>query len=375
MLALLPTGCNGVFYQPDHAVYGSPADEGLRYSSRTWDTDDGERLQAWVIEPPAAPIGVVLHFHGNAENRTSHFGFVSWLAHRGYTVVAFDYRGYDGSSGRPGREGLYKDGLRMLRAVCLDFPGPRFLVAQSLGGSVLVPALADFPDPHCYQAMVIESSFASYREMAVEKLANFGFAPPFRAVLRHLVSVEHEPIEAAPRVTLPALVIHGDQDGVVPIEQGLRLFNSLGSEDKAFMRLPGEGHTPSFGSGGAVEARVMEFFRQQAAPVLGGAAATFSVADDWGLAVPGSVVQLLSTPGTDRLEWSQPFAEKTADDAGNAFFWPLPEGSYAWRVLKHGFAPKSGSLVLAAGERCEVNVGIRYGVSRHHYPVSEPQVP
>lgn len=258
-------GCNHVFYQPDHLDYGNPAEVGLDYSTRVWETADGERLQAWVIEPLTPRRGVVLHFHGNAENRTSHFHFVSWLARRGYEVVAFDYRGYDGSTGTPGREGLYQDARRALSAVCASFSGPRFLLAQSLGGAVLVPALADSPDQTCYRAVVIESSFASYRGMAGAKLADFGVPALLRAPLRYLVGVAREPNIAAPRVSIPALLLHGDADPVVPIDQGRRLFDALGSRDKEFLLIPGAGHTPAFArDSGPYETMVASFSERYA---------------------------------------------------------------------------------------------------------------
>lgn len=264
-LVVVISGCNHVFYQPDHVDYGNPAEVGLRYSARVWDTEDGERLQAWVIESEPPRRGVVLHFHGNAENRTSHFHFVSWLARRGYDVVVFDYRGYDGSSGTPGREGLYRDARRALAAVCASFSGPRFLLAQSLGGAVLVPALADSPDQSCYRAVVIDSSFASYRGMAEAKLEDFGVPAFLRAPLRYLVGIAHEPSSAAPRVTVPALVLHGDADPVVPIEQGRRLFDALGSLDKDFVVIPAAGHTAAFAHDSSpYEAIAASFFERQA---------------------------------------------------------------------------------------------------------------
>lgn len=264
-LVVLISGCNHVFYQPDHVDYGNPTEVGLRYSSRVWDTEDGERLQAWVIEHEAPRRGVVLHFHGNAGNRTSHFHFVSWLARRGYDVVVFDYRGYDGSSGTPGREGLYRDARRALSAVCASFAGPRYLLAQSLGGAVLVPALADSTDQSCYRAVVIDSSFASYRGMAEGKLEDFGVPAFLRAPLRHLVGGAHEPGAAAAGVAIPALVLHGDADPVVPIDQGRQLFDALGSPDKKFLVIPGAGHTAAFAHDSSLYQTIAaSFFEQHA---------------------------------------------------------------------------------------------------------------
>ncbi len=42
-------------------------------------------------------------------------------------------------------------------------------------------------------------------------------------------------------VHMPVLIVHGDQDGVVPIALGRRLFE-LANEPKSFIRVPGGQH-------------------------------------------------------------------------------------------------------------------------------------
>ncbi|MBF0442988.1 MAG: alpha/beta hydrolase, partial [Oligoflexales bacterium] len=98
-------GCNSMFYYPDKETYLKPSDLKTRVDNAVIKVADGEKLQAWILPPSQAAKGVVVQFHGNAQNMTAHVAFVHWLIKYGYYVVAFDYRGYGGSTGDPDRKG------------------------------------------------------------------------------------------------------------------------------------------------------------------------------------------------------------------------------------------------------------------------------
>src|SRR5512145_1917489 len=132
-------GCvGGMFYYPDQEVYDTPDRHGLKYEDVTFPSRDGTSLSGWFIPAVGPPKGTVVHFHGNAQNMTSHFGFVSWLPSRGFNLFVFDYRGYGKSAGRPERQGIYEDSLAALDYIATR-PGidhDRLVVlGQSLGGA------------------------------------------------------------------------------------------------------------------------------------------------------------------------------------------------------------------------------------------------
>lgn len=62
-------------------------------------TADGETLTAEVFAPGAAVRGGVVLAHMRGANKETWFDFARTLASEGYTAVAFDFRGYGGSSG------------------------------------------------------------------------------------------------------------------------------------------------------------------------------------------------------------------------------------------------------------------------------------
>jgi fermentation-respiration switch protein FrsA (DUF1100 family) len=96
-VALMLNGCaNGLFYYPDSRVYSTPAGAGQPFQDVWFTSRDGTKLHGWFIpatsQGPA--LGTVVHFHGNAQNMTAHYAFVSWLPAEGFNVFVFDYRGY-----------------------------------------------------------------------------------------------------------------------------------------------------------------------------------------------------------------------------------------------------------------------------------------
>ncbi|MCX6110135.1 MAG: alpha/beta hydrolase [Proteobacteria bacterium] len=250
LLALVVSGCNSLYYFPDQVDYVRPDKLKLSYQEHNLDEADGTRLNLWHIAPAAGKDrrAVVVHFHGNAQNMSAHFLFVAWLAKAGYDVVTFDYRGYGRSSGVPERAGLFRDGRAVLDWVrqAPELRGKDVIVfGQSLGGAVATVVVAEAP-PGQVKVLAVESTFASYRDLAQAKLADVWLTWPFQVPLSYLISDEDSPVAYAPRLRLPFLSIHGTVDPVIPLAEGKALYDAVGSKDKEFWSLPGEGHTPAF---------------------------------------------------------------------------------------------------------------------------------
>jgi alpha-beta hydrolase superfamily lysophospholipase len=99
-LSSLIAGCiSSPFYQPDRVLYSTPPSVGLKYENAVFVSSDGTRLTGWFIpaagyQNPKNAKGTVVHFHGNAQNMSAHWQFVTWLPQRGFNVFVFDYRGY-----------------------------------------------------------------------------------------------------------------------------------------------------------------------------------------------------------------------------------------------------------------------------------------
>jgi uncharacterized protein len=267
VLSLTCQGCVGqMFYQPDRTVYDSPDRHGLKYEAVIFQSKDGTHLSGWFIPAVGAPRGTVIHFHGNAQNMTAHFGFVSWLPAQGFNLFVFDYRGYGTSAGTPDRQGVYEDSLAALDYIAArpDIDHNRLLVlGQSLGGANAIVALGSRPMAGI-RAVAIDSAFASYQEIVRDKIANmpllsFFGTPLSRLLLDNSLSPDAVIAHIAPT---PLLIIHGTSDRVVPYAHGKRLFE-LAHEPKQFWTIEGGDHTETFPNPGSpYHQRLVSFFNK-----------------------------------------------------------------------------------------------------------------
>ena len=267
MLSISCQGCVGrMFYQPDRTVYDTPDRHGLKYEEVTFQSKDGTRLSGWFIPAVGKSRGTVIHFHGNAQNMTAHFGFVAWLPAQGFNLFVFDYRGYGRSAGSPGRRGVFEDSL-----AALDYINSRpdidhkrlFVLGQSLGGVNAIAAVGSRPAGGI-RAVVIESAFASYQGIVSDKIAAIPLLSFFRKPLSHmLISNDFSPETVIANIApTPLLIIHGSSDPVVPYSHAKRLFE-LAREPKQLWTIERGDHTAAFADPGSeYSQRLVAFFNE-----------------------------------------------------------------------------------------------------------------
>jgi alpha-beta hydrolase superfamily lysophospholipase len=244
--------CNGVFYQPSAQIFYTPADQEIDFVSMNFKTADNVLLSAWLLKTPTKPIkGTIIHFHGNAENMTSHFMFSGWLVEHGYQVVTFDYRGYGSSQSEPSRAGTIEDGKAVIQGVCAHAAvqgHPVFILGQSLGGAVAIPSLVLSGTKDCIRGIVLDSTFASYRDIAQKVLGSFWLTWPLQLPLSYLVSDELSAKDYINKLKLPTIFIHSKTDPVIPFECGLDLYETSTDPSKKFWSLTERAHTLAFAS-------------------------------------------------------------------------------------------------------------------------------
>lgn len=242
------SGCSGVFLQPDRALHAKPEQVGAAWEEARFASADGTPLTGlWLPARPGPGKGVLVHFHGNGQNMTSHFLYVWWLTLEGWDVFAFDYRGYGASGGEKSLGGAVEDGVAALQYARGRAAGrPLVVVGQSLGGAISLASL-EKDGGEGVKGLILDSTFASYRRIAREKLGMLWLTWPFQYPLSLLVSDSLAAERyARRRKPLPLLMFHGERDPVVPAHHGRRLFDAaLGP--KEFVTVAGAGHNEAFG--------------------------------------------------------------------------------------------------------------------------------
>jgi fermentation-respiration switch protein FrsA (DUF1100 family) len=243
-------GCSNLFYFPTKHFYADPKKHDINYEDIDFISLDGTQLHGWLMSSNKAKKkkGLILHFHGNAQNITSHWLNLGWLTKNGYDVFIFDYRGYGLSKGQANQQGLNKDSVAALNwAYELQKSYPKFIVyGQSLGGAVSMRALKDFKHRDEIDLYVLDSTFISYQSIAFDKLKEAGIFVVLSPLSYILVSDEYSAREFVEELKMPILVIHGTKDPVVPYKFGEEIFSKITTKKKWWWSVEGGGHTDVF---------------------------------------------------------------------------------------------------------------------------------
>ncbi len=250
-LILVWTGCSNLFFYPDKQFYGSPAALGIRFEQRMIVTPGQPTLMAWRLFPAEGQEykGIIIHLHGNAENMSTHFRGIAWLLEYGYQILTVDYRGYGGSEGVVSIDGIHEDVRNIFRHVqgSTDLGNvPRFLLGQSLGGTLASTVAGEAEFLAMFDGIIIESAFSGYRSMVREKVGDFWLLSPFQYPLSWLVTSRYKPQEAIAKVDeTPFLFFIAELDQVVPPYQTLELYNAVKGK-KELVRIPYKKHLEVF---------------------------------------------------------------------------------------------------------------------------------
>jgi len=199
-------------YHPFRRMDGTPADVGLAFDDVWLTARDGVLLHAWFLPaptnaPPARSRLAVLMAHGNGGNISHRLGMYALLHGLGVNVLAFDYRGYGRSGGRPGEEGTYRDA----EAALAWLEGERGLartnviaLGESLGGGVAAELARRRPG---LGGLVLQSSFTSIPDVGAER---YPFLLP-----RLLATIRYDTRTKLTDLALPVLILHGRGDTLI----------------------------------------------------------------------------------------------------------------------------------------------------------------
>ena len=243
LIFTLLAGCgweNRLIFQPSTEILRTPRDVGLEYQDLYFTTADNVRLNGWFIPHPQA-TATLLWFHGNAGNISNRVDNIKLLHDKTHvSIFIFAYRGYGRSPGSSSEATTYLDGeaaIEFVRTQLKVESKNLVIFGRSLGAAVA----AEMAIRHDSRAVILESPFVSIREMAKVILPMLPIGP--------LLSAEFAVIDKVGKIKVPLLVLHGDQDEIIPFAHGERVF-AAGREPKQFYPIKGAGHNDTFVAGG-----------------------------------------------------------------------------------------------------------------------------
>ena len=241
LVGLMFVGQRALLYHPDRSLPNAAELTAAGFQALPVRTEDGIDLTAW--HRPAEPgRSTLVLFHGNVGHHGHRLSLGLPLASRGYGVVLAPYRGYGGASGQPTEDGLVTDGRATLAALAPSVPRTRIVLwGESLGGGIATRLAADAAsEGRPVQGLMLQAPFTSVHERAAEV---YRFVPA-----RWLVLDRFDNLRRIAKISAPLLIVHGEEDAVVPAAHGKRLFGAA-SQPKLGVFIPGADHNnlPEFG--------------------------------------------------------------------------------------------------------------------------------
>ena len=227
--------CSGLYFQQNELIFRPEvlaADFRFNFPQSFREVNvpvDGANLNALHFTV-AQPRGVVLFFHGNAGSLRRWGEVAESLTHRGYDLLAFDYRGYGKSSGKIKTERqLHDDADRVYAYVRERYAAENIIVyGRSLGSGIA----AQLAVRHTPKMLILETPYFSLKDLTA---TFYPYVPGF------LLKFPLRTDLALPQVKSPVYLIHGTRDAVVPYSSSERLLPLIAST-KEMVTIPGGEH-------------------------------------------------------------------------------------------------------------------------------------
>jgi dienelactone hydrolase len=193
--------------------------------------EDGVLIQAWYHKP-AESMPLVVYLHGNYGHLGYRANTFRALLKQGYGVIAPSWRSFSKSQGEPSELGLYHDARAAIKFA--QDNGYRtedmLLVGESLGTGVASKMATE----NQFRGIFLITPYTSIAERATEM---YPFLPIKLLLLDNFSNLEN--IE---KVNAPLLIVHGDQDTVIPHSHSERII-AKAKEPKKLIIYPRKGHS------------------------------------------------------------------------------------------------------------------------------------
>ena len=142
------------------------------------------------------------------------------------------YRGYSGSSGSPSERANVADAKRAYEMLRREGVPPEDIIVygESLGSGVAVQVAAEKE----IAGLVLDAPYTSIVDVAA---VSYPYLP-----VRPFIFDRYETMRYLPKVTAPLLVMHGEEDGVIPVAMGKAVY-AAANAPKEIVTFPHAGHS------------------------------------------------------------------------------------------------------------------------------------
>jgi len=194
--------------------YRTPADmEATDFQTVTITPSDGLALVAWYRPPPTSTAPVMVFFHGSADVVSNWVGHGRAYARLGVGVLLVEYRGFGPNPGKPSEKGLIADAHAAVAFLQRQGVAAERLIlyGHSLGTGVAVAMAAAYS----VRLVLLEAPFTAEVDVTAHHYPHV----PARLLMKHQFRSDLWIKD----VKAPVVIVHGDQDRVIPVEQAKNL--------------------------------------------------------------------------------------------------------------------------------------------------------
>lgn len=207
-------------------VYSFP----FEYEELDFPVEEGKVNAIHAFTSQEEKKGVILYFHGNADN-LERWGYMSEdFTSRGYDVIMMDYRGFGKSDGKATEANMYED-AKTIYAYASEKYDPQDIIVygRSIGSGVATQLASQ----NKVKSLFLETPFYSLEDVVKQKY-------PYVLLLFKL-QFEFPNYSNIESLEIPIHIFHGTKDRVVPFESAEKLKGLLKDSD-TFLTLDGAGH-------------------------------------------------------------------------------------------------------------------------------------
>lgn len=208
---------------PNSTDYPIPVENGISIGCR------------FYIDNRSSPS--ILFFHGNGEVVSDYDGIAPLFNQIGLNLFVADYRGYGSSGGTPSFTSMVGDAHHIFRAF-LDirhrnrYTGDVWVMGRSLGSIPAIELASGHQDR--VKGLIVESGFASILRL-IEYLG-------FPAELLGTDDITFPNLANIRSIDLPTLILHGEQDKLIPVAEARDLFGNSAAKRKRLVTIDKAGH-------------------------------------------------------------------------------------------------------------------------------------
>jgi uncharacterized protein len=235
VISILSASAIGCYVFQDKLIFqAEPLDQDYRFSfDQPYEeyfisTPDKNKINALWFKPSQQAKGLVIYFHGNADNLQRWGNYAVDITQLGYEVLMIDYRGYGKSSGTPSEQVLYDDATLVWNWAKEKTEHQKVVIYGRSLGTAVATRLATEVQP---DLLILETPFDELKG-----------ASPFSYLLSMIpLKTKFPTKDYMGKVKCKTVIFQGSDDWVVNLTSAERLKPLLKETDE-FVVIPDGGH-------------------------------------------------------------------------------------------------------------------------------------